>query len=205
MVALIDLTGQKFGRFLVIAKSVSMNKKRPLWHVRCDCGAERVVRGWDLRRGETKSCGCYNRDVARKRATTHGLKGTTTYVSWINMLDRCRRENNSSFKRYGNRGITVCSRWKEFEKFFQDMGSRPSGLTLERIDNNAGYFPGNCRWASRQQQANNRCTTRSLTFGNKTMPISVWSKELGLSKSAVSSRLRAGWSVSRALSQPKMR
>ena len=129
------------------------------------------------------------------------LHGTPTYWTWMNMRQRCTHPFARSFKNYGGRGITVCKRWREsFENFVKDMGVRPPGMTIERINNNVGYTKANCRWATRAEQSVNRRRNRLLTFRNKTQPMSVWAKELGISYQTVVNRKNHGWSDERALS-----
>lgn len=197
----IDLSGQRFDRLTVLKLNGSKNGFNH-WQARCDCGREISVRTASLRNGHTKSCGCFGRDVRRKRNTTHGFSGTPTYTAWEHMLARCRNKRHASFKDYGARGIIACSRWEKFENFLHDMGAQPEGLTLERIDNNAGYSPSNCKWATRREQSNNRRNSRFLNLGGETFTITTWCRNLGGSHALVDGRLRAGWSIQRALSEP---
>jgi hypothetical protein len=169
----IDLTGQRFGRLLVVAFAGLDATKQARWLVRCDCGHERTVLGEHLRRGYTTSCGCLRREHARVRTRalwadperrrqlgfpTEAMSRRPEYGVWADMRRRCSNPRNKAWKWYGARGVHVCPRWqRSFEAFLADMGERPSPrLTLQRVDNDRGYMPGNCRWATWTEQASNR-------------------------------------------------
>jgi hypothetical protein len=151
-----ELAGQQFGRLTAI-KFVS-GAKYSSWLCRCSCGVEVEVITAHLTNGCTKSCGCLNRDVARKNSTKHGLSYTSEYDCWVNMKDRCLNSKHKAYKYYGGRGIKVCDRWlNSFENFILDMGKKPAPeLSLERIENDGNYEPGNCRWATSKEQRLNR-------------------------------------------------
>lgn len=155
----INLIGQQFGRLLAIREAEKIGP-HTAYICRCACGAETIVRSQSLRRGETTSCGCYRSDTMRAAKTAHGMFGTPTYRSWRAMLARCTDSRHKQFSDYGGRGITVAAEWKEFSAFVADMGVRPEGKTLDRINNDKGYCGGNCRWATRVEQARNKRTTR---------------------------------------------
>jgi hypothetical protein len=150
---IIDLTGKRFGRWLVLALHPGRSRfgEGARWHCRCDCGGERIVRGFSLRSGRSKSCGCFSRFTTR-----HGLSRTRTYRVWQGIKQRCFNPQAKHYSYYGGRGITVCERWLIFENFYADMGDPPPGLSLDRIDNNGNYEPGNCRWATAAEQLANR-------------------------------------------------
>lgn len=153
--------GDKFNRLTVTALAGRRDRKY-LWTCACLCGRLTVAETSELRSGHTKSCGCLSRERTIARSTTHGncprgVKRPTEYVIWSSMLSRCKNPKVRCYKNYGERGISVCERWEKFENFLADMGGRPSKqFTLDRIDNERGYSPDNCRWATYSQQNKNR-------------------------------------------------
>lgn len=161
---LFDLTGQRFGRLLVLERGENSRRGVARWVCRCDCGGTSIVQRDNLRGGHTTSCGCLHDESARgnEHGLVHGhardLLKTTEYRAWERMIQRCHNPKHRRFKDYGGRGITVCGAWRaSFQAFLDDMGLKPSpDLSLDRIDNGLGYFPENCRWATHLQQAANR-------------------------------------------------
>lgn len=200
----IDLSGQIFGRLIVIKQTVRRSPKVPLWLCRCDCGKLAIVEGKNLRGGLTSSCGCLHNESIAKRSITHGLTDSPEYKVWCGMKRRCYNKNEKCYERYGARGITVCDRWlHSFENFLADMGARPSAKhTIDRIDNNNSYSPDNCRWILHVDQCANRRSNVVICYNNETRILSEWAKITGLNPSTIKMRLKLGWSPEKALTQP---
>jgi len=163
----VNLIGQRFGRLLVTAPAAAIGHgaaRKTQWACRCDCGALLEVRTGHLKNGNTRSCGCLHVETSAAacvRRTKHGRARSPEYAAYHAMLQRCTNARHKSFADYGGRGIAVCARWQEsFENFLADMGERPDGMSLDRIDNDRGYEPGNCRWATDAVQVQNRRSTR---------------------------------------------
>ena len=156
MPRLIDLTGQRFGFLVVESFSHRTHSYEYFWNCICDCGTKCKAWSASLKNGNKKSCGCFQRDARKTNHRVHGAYGTATWSSWSAMHRRCRGESPHHRKYYLDRGITVCDRWSDFNLFLSDMGERPTGMTLDRINNEFGYFPENCRWATALQQRHNR-------------------------------------------------
>jgi len=200
----IDLTGQRFGRLVALHQDIREKPGRAYWVCLCDCGKETTVRGGNLRSGDTRSCGCLSREVAQQRATTHGLSKHPLFKVWCNMRQRCSNPRTANWAPYGGRGIVVCDRWKEsFQAFYEDMSpTYQVGLQLDRIDNDGPYTSENCRWATRDQQGNNRRPNRRLAFDGQIHTVTEWADLLDIDRQALYARLSRGWSVERVLTEP---
>lgn len=192
---------EKFGR-LTVVKVGFHNKKRGSYHMicECDCGETVSVREDCLTTGNTKSCGCLQKESA-KNNSHHGMWNTRVYSIWAGMKTRCKTKHKKSHL-YGNKGVSVCKRWEKFEHFLEDMGLPPSDKhSIDRIDGNGNYEPSNCRWATAKQQANNMSSNKLLTFKGKTQTLANWSFELGIKSNTLAYRLLRGWSIDRAFTQ----
>lgn len=203
---LADYTGRRFGRLVVEAIAGRDKKRQTLWRCKCDCGGERITTSSPLLKGRTFSCGCAVLDqLAKVRAAkpNAGLSKTAMYGVWLSMIGRCHNAKDKDFRNYGARGITVCERWREsFAAFRADMGERPKNAQIERENNDRGYEPGNCVWADLITQANNKRTSRRLEHAGRTRTVGQWAREVGINPVTLYSRLDAGWSAARALTQP---
>lgn len=200
----LDIKNRKFGRLLVL-KEVGINKNlRPTWKCLCDCGNIKITTVNKLTTGNTQSCGCLHKELLLKRITTHGKSNTLTYRIWQDIKDRCLNPKHHSFINYGARGIKVCKDWEKFENFLKDMGEKPKGLSIDRIDNNKGYSKKNCHWATRYEQSRNKRNNKFITFNGKTQCISDWAKELNISQVTLWSRIhKYNFSIKRALTSKK--
>lgn len=152
-----DLTGKRFGQLVAVEMLDRSDHYGRWWRCLCDCGGEKEVQAYILNRGSVTSCGCTHHDGHIEALTTHGMTGTPTWNSWAAMKNRCHTKTSKDWRNYGERGIYVCDAWRDsFQAFLDDMGERPEGTTLDRIDVDRGYEPGNCRWADPIVQGNNR-------------------------------------------------
>lgn len=190
MKPLIDLRGRKFGR---LSPLWYMGGGR--WHCSCDCGSHARVITSNLLKGNSTSCGCKRRETQFK----HGMSGTPIWHAWQEMRQRCSNPKNQAFANYGGRGIRVCDRWEKFENFISDMGMRPPGYELDRINNDGNYEPENCRWVTSRSNKHNKRTNHLVTWKGETLPITVWAERLGMHPRTLCNRIGRGWSLERAM------
>jgi hypothetical protein len=200
----VDLVGQRFGRLLVVSRVGNDKRGEVLWNCKCDCGNTTVVLSSNLRKGGTKSCGCYKEELfAKGLHTTHGMCGTPTYSSWQNILQRCNNENSTFYYRYGGRGIKVCDEWLKFDNFYRDMGECPDTGTIDRIDNDGNYCKENCRWATQKTNSRNKSNNVNITYAGKTQCVAAWEEELGFNYGTLWNRLYTfKWSLEKAMTEP---
>lgn len=185
--------GQKFGNLTVV--SDLMNGKCLCL---CNCGTSKEINKVHLRNGKIVSCGCWN----KKKSIKHGMEGTREYNTWASMLSRCRNPNNKFYKDYGGRGIRVCDRWLSFANFYDDMGEKPEGMSIDRIDTNGNYSPENCRWTSQVNQIRNRRVSPKFLWNGEMKSLAELSNDYGLPWRRVYDRMRSGWSIEKALTTP---
>jgi len=194
----IDLSGKTFGRLFVTGKT-KLEKEVLFWECICNCGTICFVRGQQLRIGKTLSCGCLHRDMTSKASYIHGMSHKQIHNIWCSIKQRCNNVKNSSYHNYGGRGITICDEWLDFDRFYSDMGECPAGMTIDRIDNDKGYFKENCHWATRKEQANNRRNGKKIEFNGVEKTQAEWEDFLSLPRGIIWGRLNRGWSIERAL------
>jgi len=160
----VDMIGKKFNRLTVLSREVlhTTTDRAYAYKCQCDCGNTTIVLGSKLRNGTTKSCGCFIAEHASTMNLTHGQSGSGSHRSWLAMRVRCSNSNNKDWEYYGGKGVVICARWDRFENFFEDMGERPEGKTLDRLDPEKAYSPENCRWATPMEQVMNRSISKRV-------------------------------------------
>jgi hypothetical protein len=204
-----QLIGQVFGRLTVVGRAENDKHGKVQWRCLCECGAEKVTSGNKLQRGDTRSCGCLQRETNVSAPTKHGAakvgRSTREYQAWGHMKARCESPGATGYEYYGGRGIRVCERWREsFEAFLADMGPKPSPKhSIDRFpDQNGNYEPGNCRWATQSEQARNTSRNRFVAYGGESLTLAEWGERLGTNGTVIGIRLRNGWSDERAVTEP---
>ena len=207
---LIDLTGQRFGR-LVVLERANCNYHGAYWLCKCDCGNEKIISGTSLRKALTISCGCYAKEQRRKATTKHGFARTKLNYAYDHMIKRCYSSKDKYFKNYGGRGIKVCDEWLNDSRIFYkwaiengyDSNAPYMKFTLDRIAVNGDYSPENCRFVDIKTQCNNRTSNFLITYDGLTMNATEWSKKTGLNPRTIIKRIRSGWSAKEALTTPQ--
>ena len=203
-----DLTGQRFGRLIVIKRVENDKLGKAQWLCQCDCGNKKEVSTQSLKSGKVQSCGCLHKEMLINRLTTHGKTKTRIYRIWSRMKASCSNPNVIGYKNYGGRGITVCCEWRNnFMSFYNwaIANGYSDELTIDRIDVNGNYEPSNCKWSTKKEQANNMRTNKLLTYNGETHGIYEWERIVGLPHNLIGTRIRSGWSVEKAITTPKMR
>lgn len=194
-------SGDRLGRLTVIAYAGNGR-----YQCRCDCGIEVTVFTSNLSTAHTQSCGCLASELKSARNFVHGKTDTREYRIWTNMKTRCLNSKNEAFPQYGGRGIKICHEWvNDFGAFLRDMGPCPKGMTLERLENNNGYDPGNCAWRSYQDQQNNRRDNVLIQWQGRTQTASQWSRETGVPAKSIRYRLRVGMALELVLGPRTLR
>lgn len=204
MSQLIDMRGRRFGRLIVLERAPNVGE-RTMWKCICDCGNEKIVDSHSLRLGHTKSCGCLGRQRLEEGRYKHGLSKTRLYGHFEKMVDRCENKNSKHYHNYGERGISICDEWRHDFKAFYDWSVKngyKEGLSIDRIDNNKGYSPDNCRWATQLEQMNNVRTNRNIEYNGEVHSVSEWSRIIGINIGTLTGRLNKGWSAEEALFTP---
>lgn len=199
---MIDLSGKRFGKLVAISIDHTGNYKRTYWNCVCDCGGKRIVSGDHLRSGDVTDCGCFRMHTANWKK--HGMCNSRLYTIWSLMKERCFNPKRKEYVNYGGRGISVCEEWLDSSKFIEWAlnNGYSENLTIDRIDNNGDYCPDNCRWITKKEQMNNRRNNHYIIYKGCKKTISQMAEENGLSYSQLSKRLKLGWSIERAISEP---
>jgi hypothetical protein len=206
MPPLIDLTGKIFGKLTVIRKDPDSTPKKVYWFCECSCGNLHRVYGAELRNGGCKSCGCLKVEMGRTLNRKHGQASdgsfTGAYKTWAKMRYRTLNKNCINYNNYGGRGITIDPAWDSFEVFFSDMGPRPRGCTIERIDSNGNYEKSNCRWANNREQANNKSNNMVIEWRGATRTVSQWAALQGIPRDVLYKRIHTHkWPIEKAMTQ----
>lgn len=201
----ITLVGAVFARLTVISEPFRDGSDRR-WRVkcRCECGIEKIIQCKNVANGNTVSCGCIRKGLPCEKNRKHGHSGgagrkpSPTYLSWVAARSRCNDVNDRDYQNYGARGIAVCDRWSNFENFLADMGERPAGKSIDRIDSNGNYEPGNCRWSTMVEQQNNRRRNILIEHDGSIKTATQIAREYGIKPNVFIARLKRGWSLQRA-------
>lgn len=203
MPKLLDLTGERFGRLVVLSMSEVKKSGKVHWNCVCDCGKLAVCVSGNLRNGGSTSCGCFRIERITEERFIHGRNSKDpTYGTWMAMKMRCTNTSSDHYQYYGARGIKVCERWSNFMLFLEDMGERPDGMTIDRINSDGDYEPGNCKWSTDIEQANNKRNSRVLEMDGISMTVSEWGRKLDVPSKVIFRRIYKGWDAKEALTTP---
>lgn len=207
MSAVKDLAARRFGKLTVISRAENSKSGKARWYCKCDCGKYVEVDGYNLRCGNTKSCGCLQRAKTIERNIVHGKSKTRIYRIYQHMVERCFSKSDKRYLEYGGRGITICAEWLSehgFEHFYKWSvhNGYSDNLTIDRKDVNGNYEPLNCRWVSMKIQQNNRRNNHLITFQGVTKTLSQWSEVTGIKSLTILHRINSGWNTEKALFTP---
>lgn len=206
-----NLVGKTFGKLTVLRLSDDYAKGKARWLCMCECGNTTIVLSCNLVRNHTTSCGCHKKANFNTMNLTHGATANkfgnkreypSTYKIWCLMRQRCINPKSNAYQWYGGRGISICERWNDYSNFVNDMGTRPDGCSLDRINNDGPYSPENCRWATPIEQARNRRNVRVLTYNGQTKSVPEWADHIGVPRGSLYNRIVRGWSLERIFTQP---
>lgn len=200
----LDITGEQYGRLTAIRFTRRVGASR-YWLFQCACGKYKEAPLAQVRYGRTLSCGCLldeQRERFGQSNVSHKMSKTATYKSWSQMIDRCTNDKCRIYPDYGGRGISVCERWRSFDNFYADMGDRPDQTSIDRIENNGNYEPGNCKWSTRTDQCNNRRSNKYYKYKGETATIAEFAVRHGIGKGTLWARVKSGWSIEDAIERP---
>ncbi len=208
MPKLTDLTGSKFGRLIVLRRVNNSKSGKLQWLCQCRCGNTKIITGYHLKSGATKSCSCLSREKTIRRnmsGVQHGHcrgRPSKVYEVWHGIIGRCTNFKDKRYNNYGGRGITVCKQWMKFENFLEDMGEVPKGYQIDRIDNDKGYCRKNCRWTTAKLNSRNKRNNHLETYNDKTRTLVEWAEELKMNYSTLLNRITRGWTIEEAFMTP---
>lgn len=202
-----NIKGQRFGRLVALGPIKQDDRCRVWWFCKCDCGNTTTIIASDLSHNGTKSCGCITRERLKTRNTTHGLRYSRFYNIWCGIIQRCTNPNDKAYHNYGGRGIYICDKWRDsFEEFYKFVKTLPNhnntNYSLDRIDNDDGYKPGNIHFATATEQSRNCRTNRLVTYQNTTKCLTAWAEEFSINPETLAGRLDKGWGIEKALTKP---
>lgn len=205
MPKMIDLTGQRYGSLTVISIAENEPYKKKKWLCKCDCGEDVIVSGSNLRCGHTKHCKKCGHETSRKKKIKHGMTGTKIYYVWQSMINRCENPNSKSYGDYGKKGICVCDDWHDSSIFIKQALEHgyKDGLEIDRIDTFKGYSPENCRWVTRQLNANNKTTNKYIKHNGEMRTLSDWARYYEVNYKNLSRNMNKGYSLQEAIKREK--